>query len=160
MFDINSKYKSCKLLLVGNFEDEIVPVSRTFRNQIIENKNIISVGFQSDIRPFLKMMNIFVFPSYREGFGQSLLEAAAMGIPAIASNIIGCNEIIKDQYNGILIPPRSTLHLKNAMLRVLQDPRLVNSMAANSRRYVLNKYEQTKLWKNTVECYVRISNNM
>jgi len=155
---INSIHKNTKLVLVGKFEDELDPLNIEIKNEILNNKNIIFSGFQNDIRPFLKIMKVFVFPSYREGFGVSLMEAAAMGVPSIASNITGCNEIIKHNYNGLLIEPKSMIEIERAMSRLLASPSLLDKMGKISRQFVIDKYEQSVLWKDTLEAYSDIVN--
>lgn len=150
---INLSQQNTKLVLVGDFEDALDPLENDIKEIIQSHPNIIFAGFQSDIRPFLKMMNVFVFPSYREGFGVSLMEAAAMDVPVIASDIIGCNEIIKDGFNGILVPAKSLIHLENAMKLVLGNPVIINEMALVSRQYVIDKYERNKLWDEILKSY-------
>ena len=97
--------------------------------------------------------HVFVFPSYREGFGISLMEAAAMGVPSISSNITGCNEIIKDGYNGILIPSKSVSELFNAMEKLISDEDLLIELSSVSREFVISKYEQKKVWEDTLNSY-------
>lgn len=145
-----------RLLILGNFEDDLDPVRKDIKNEILSNPQIIFVGYQTDIRPYLKMMNVFVFPSYREGFGMSLLEAAAMEVPAISSDIIGCNEIIKEGYNGKLILPKSKDGLIKAMKDFIDDPELVKKMASVTRGYMIKKYDQKKLWSETLAEYLKI----
>lgn len=150
---VNANYPKTKLLLVGDFDTGINPIDSKVKDEIYANINILNVGFQQDIRPFLKMMHVFVFPSYREGFGVSLMEAAAMGVPAISSDIIGCNEIIINELNGLLIPPKSTSDLVNAMIRFIEDTDFLNKTASMSRKHVIQLYEQQKLWQETLEAY-------
>ena len=155
--EINKIFKHVKLLLVGNYEESLSPIDKTVKIEIEHNQNIISVGFQHDIRPFLKVMNIFVFPSYREGFGVSLMEAAAMNIPIIATDIIGCNEIIKDEYNGIMVPPKSTKDLSEAMLFLFLNKNKLEKMSKVTRKFIIDKYEQKLLWEQTLKAYCKIS---
>ena len=150
---VNANYPKTKLLVVGDFDTGINPIDSKVKDEIYANINILNVGFQQDIRPFLKMMHVFVFPSYREGFGVSLMEAAAMGVPAISSDIIGCNEIIINELNGLLIPPKSTSDLVNAMIRFIEDTDFLNKTASMSRKHVIQLYEQQKLWQETLEAY-------
>ena len=105
-------------------------------------------------------MDIFTFPSYREGFGLSLMEAAAMNVPAISSNITGCNEIIEDGYNGRLIASKSTDELKNAMEEFVLNPQLIKQMSGVSRQYVIDKYEQKQLWDKAIQAYKKIVNDV
>ncbi|MEO9021796.1 MAG: glycosyltransferase family 4 protein [Ginsengibacter sp.] len=154
---VYENYSNARLLLVGNFEHELDPIKEGIKNEIFTNPKIIFVGYQTDIRPYLKMMDVFVFPSYREGFGISLMEAAAMEVPAISSDIIGCNEIIEDGFNGKLILPRSKEDLLKAMENFMEDSLLVKQMSSVSRNSIIEKYEQNRLWKETLAEYVRIS---
>lgn len=149
---IYAKTPEARLLLVGNFEEGDL-LDMNIKEEIITNSAIINVGFQKDVRPFFKMMTVFVFPSYREGFGVSLMEAAAMGVPAISSNIIGCNEIIKEGYNGVLIPPKSVEALLKAMEMVLVNKDKIDEMSLVCRSYVEEKYEQKKVWEAILEEY-------
>lgn len=155
---INEIFPKTKLLLVGDFEEILDPIDLEIKKEIQNNKSIIHVGFQSDIRPFLNIMDIFVFPSYREGFGISLMEAAAMGVPSISTNIIGCNEVIKDGYNGVLIPPKSVNHLYKAMEMLLTDRNKLDDLSKVTRRFVIDRYEQNKLWEETLKAYSKVSN--
>lgn len=153
--EINKEHNNTRLLLVGDYE-ETDPVKEETKKEIANNPNIIFAGWQTDIRSFLKIMDLFVFPSYREGFGVSLMEAAAMNVPAISSNITGCNEIIKDGYNGRLIQSKSKDDLKNTMEQFIEKPKLLDQMSSVSRQYVINKYEQKKLWNKALEKYMSI----
>lgn len=107
-FDSISKAnKNVKLLLVGDFEDELDHVFPETKAIINSNKNCIAVGYQYDVRPYFAIANCLVFPSYREGFPNVVMQAGAMSLPAIVSNINGCNEIIINNKNGIIIPPKT-----------------------------------------------------
>jgi len=155
--EINKENNNTKLLLVGGYE-ESDPVLPTIKHEIENNENIIHVGLQKDVRPYLKMMDLFVFPSYREGFGISLMEAAAMNVPAISSNITGCNEIIEEEYNGKLIASKSVDELKNAMIDLMHSKDKLEQMSSVSRQYVIDKYEQNKLWEKALATYTNIIN--
>lgn len=157
--EINKTFMNTKLLLVGNYENLLSPLDKAVKMEIENNKNIINVGFQHDVRPYLKIMNIFVFPSYREGFGVSLMEAAAMDVPVIATDIIGCNEIIKDGYNGILVPLKSTEKLMKTMEMLLLNKKRLDNMSNVTRDFVIEKYEQKELWGKTLEAYCRVTDN-
>ena len=143
------------MLLVGDYENED-PIGLDIKKEIVDNSNIINVGYQKDVRSFLKLMDVFVFPSYREGFGISVMEAGAMEIPVISSNIIGCNEIIQNGVNGILIKPKSKEDLYRAMGIMLKDLNVLNGMGGKSRKLIIEKFEQKKLWENTLKSYTNI----
>jgi glycosyltransferase involved in cell wall biosynthesis len=150
---IAEKHPNTKLLLVGDYEEDLDPIDIITKKAIQSNNNIIITGWQKDIRPYLNLMDVFVLPSYREGFGISIMEAAAMNIPTICSNISGCNEIIKDGFNGKLISPKSVDELYGAMEIFIENPNLILQMGKVSRDYILNKYDQNFVWKESLKNY-------
>ncbi len=136
-----------KLLLVGNFEDDLDPLFPTTINSINTNANIISVGFQNDVRPYFSVSNCLVFPSYREGFPNVVLQSGAMELPSIVSDINGCNEIIEDSCNGLIIPVKNEIALFEAMKKMVNDKPLVNEMKMNCREMIVSKYNQKFVWE-------------
>ena len=145
-----------KLLLVGRMDIEENPISDKVRNTINKNDGIIATGRQSDVPAFLSITDLFVFPSYREGFGLSLMEAGAMGVPAIASDIIGCNEVIINGETGLLIPPHSSSAIVAAVDRVFNDRALYEKFHVNCRDSIVGRYEQNKLFGQYRNYYLSI----
>jgi glycosyltransferase involved in cell wall biosynthesis len=150
---LNSNFKNSKLLLVGSYEDELDPLKELTKKKIELNNNILTVGFQSDIKPFLSVMDLFVFPSYREGFGVVLMEAGAMEIPCISSNIIGCNEIIIKGVNGLLIPPRDEKELYVKMEHSILNKKEIKKMGVNARESIKERFEQIDVWNKYLKTY-------
>ncbi len=145
------------LLLVGAFEDEREPVKAEIKQAISTHPRIIHVGFQKDIRPFLAASDIFVFPSYREGFPNVVLQAAAMELPCIVSDINGSNEIIAHNENGLIVPVKNTQKLKLAMEDLLADSEKRKALLLKSRASILEKYDQKKVWLAILEEYNSLS---
>lgn len=154
---ISKRYPKIKLLLVGSYENDLDPLSEDTILTIKTNSNIIEAGIQRDVRSYLKAMDVFVFPSYREGFGIVLMEAAAMNVPAISSDIIGCNEIIEDGINGFLIPVKNREALLKAMTFALENPSVIEAMSKDTRQMIKSKFEQEELWKNTIHHLIQIT---
>lgn len=152
---LSLKYSDIKLLLIGWNEDKRNPVSDKTKEIIDNNKNIIATGPQSNIVPFLSITDLFVFPSYREGFGLSLMEAGAMNVPSIASNIPGCNEVIIDGLTGLLIEPRSTSAIIESIEKLYNDRELLDYLKSNCRKSIIERYEQNQLWQHYREYYLR-----
>lgn len=152
---IERDHPDTRLLLVGDYE-RFDPVSEEVKQIITDHHNIHMAGFQTDIRPWLMVMDLFVFPSYREGFGMALMEAMAMGVPAISSDITGCNEIIDHEKNGLLFEPRNEQALYHNMLRILDDKTLFEKLRSSARAQVVEKYEQKKVWENTLQAYTEL----
>ena len=138
--------ENIKLLLVGPSEDNLDPLSEKTKLSISNHNKIISVGYQSDVRPFFAVSNLLVFPSYREGFPNVVLQSAAMGLPSIVSDINGCNEIIKNDYNGIIIPSKDIKSLIQAMERIFIDKELYLRCKENSRLSIMKNYRQDLYW--------------
>lgn len=152
--ELAQKNPNLKLLLIGPFED-INPLMPDVLQQINANKNIINVGHQEDIRKFLIASDIFVFPSYREGFPQSLMQACALGIPAVATDINGCNEIIEHNKSGILIAPKSVQQIVSAVQQYIDDPAFRAKMSAQAQQFILQHFEQKAFWNLIIEEYQR-----
>jgi glycosyltransferase involved in cell wall biosynthesis len=136
-----------KLLLVGPFETELDPLLPKTISAIESNPNIISVGFQADVRPYFAISDCLVFPSYREGFPNVVLQAGAMGLPSIVTNINGCNEIIEEGVNGLIIPPKDIMALQNAMISLLEDKNVYKNLKNNARQMITSRYEQKLVWE-------------
>ncbi|MGZ9675086.1 glycosyltransferase family 4 protein [Flavobacterium sp. GNP001] len=151
--ELSKNNTHCKLLLVGPLESELDPLSAATLQAISTNRAIISVGFQADIRSYLSISNVFVFPSYREGFPNVVLQAGAMGLPSIVTNISGSNEIIQDNSNGIVIPVRDTQSLLTQMDLLLQDNVLTNNLAHSAREIIVTRYKQQMVWEAVLDTY-------
>ena len=142
------------LLLVGNFESELDPLEENTRNLINQYTQIIAAGFQLDVRPFFVASDVLVFPSYREGFPNVVLQAGAMELPSIVTDINGCNEIIQDGINGKIIPPRDENALYEAMKWFYEHREdEVKRMAGNARPMIAERYEQHKVWEALLKEY-------
>jgi glycosyltransferase involved in cell wall biosynthesis len=146
--------KNIKLLLVGPFEDTLDPISDKSKEILKTNKNIILTGFQNDVRSFFSISNCLVFPSYREGFPNVVLQAGAMGLPSIVSDINGCNEIIKDKINGFIIPPKDENTLFQTMHNILNTDEVNRKLTINSRKLIINRYDQKFVWKTIKNEYI------
>lgn len=149
----NNELTSIKLLLVGGLESDLDPLNPETLAEINQNKDIISAGFQQDVRPFFAISDALAFPSYREGFPNVVMQAGAMGLPSIVSDINGCNEIIVEGENGLIIPSKNVEKLKEKMLTLARDKNLYVKLKENSRRMIENRYEQSVVWNALLEEY-------
>ncbi|MGY0391574.1 glycosyltransferase family 4 protein [Bizionia sp. KMM 8389] len=142
-----------KLVLVGPLETELDPLLPETLHEMDANPNIITVGYQNDVRPFFAISNVLAFPSYREGFPNVVMQAGAMGLPAIVSNINGCNEIITDHKNGIIIPVKDKEAISKAIQQCLENKSQMESLKTQARPMIVNRYEQEKVWSALLEEY-------
>jgi glycosyltransferase involved in cell wall biosynthesis len=143
---LKRQYNHIKLLLVGPFEPELDPLSPLALQEIQTNKDIINVGFQQDIRPYLALSHALAFPSYREGFPNVPMQAGCMHLPSIVTNINGCNEIIEEEKNGLIIPAKDAAALQNSMERLLSDQQLYQQLKTNARSMIVARYDQEFFW--------------
>ncbi|CEN33985.1 glycosyltransferase family 4 protein [Capnocytophaga cynodegmi] len=147
------KINNVKLLLVGPMEKELDPLKEKTIKEIETNPSIISVGFQKDVRPYFAISNVLTFPSYREGFPNVVIQAGAMELPCIVSNINGCNEIIIEGENGVIIPPRQVDDLQKEMIQLLEDKKLYIHLKQNARKMIAERYDQSSVWEATLREY-------
>jgi glycosyltransferase involved in cell wall biosynthesis len=155
--DDDSTYTSSlcipKLLLVGTLEQKLDPLLTETLEKIQSDRDIIYVGYQNDVRPYLSISNALVFPSYREGFPNVVMQAGAMGLPSIVTDINGCNEIILEGKNGIIIPPKNKEALSEAMKYMIEHPTERRKMAEAARPLIASRYEQQAVWNALLEEY-------
>lgn len=157
---LQQEFTNCRLCLVGDFEAELDPVTPETAEHIHKHPAIKFMGWQEDIRPFLAAADAFVFPSYREGFPNVILQAGAMGLPCIVTNINGCNEIIENGKNGIIIPPHDSEYLYRTMCGFLSSPRLVEQLASAARPQIVQKYDRRTLWEALRKVYQEQISNL
>ncbi len=138
---LNNETPDVRLILVGSEENKLDPLRPDTRKIIEECEAIDAVGEQQDVRPWFAASDVAVLASYREGFPNVVIEAGAMGLPQIVTDINGAREIIIEGENGTIVPPKSTNALYEAMKRMLNaDYR--NSLAKNARKLIASRYEQ------------------
>jgi glycosyltransferase involved in cell wall biosynthesis len=114
------------------------------------------VDHVDDVRPYLSQAQVVVLPSYREGFPKSLLEAAAMGKPLIATDVPGCRDIVIDRVNGLLVPARDHQRLAQAMLALAGNPDLRLAMGQAGRALVKELFDETIVIRKTLGVYARV----
>ena len=144
---LSNIYPDLHLLLVGDYETHLDPI-QTHTHELIQNHpRIHAVAFQSDIRPCFCITDVLILPSYREGLPNVLIEGGSCGLPLIATNINGCNEVIIEGENGLLIPPRDTRALIHAIQKLLDDPELYRHLKDNARNSIVRRYDQHYYWE-------------
>ena len=139
---LNRELPATRLILVGPQEKELDPLSSATLSEIESNPAIEAVGNQADVRPWLIAADCHVLASYREGFPNVVIEAGAMGLPQIVTDINGANEIIVEGKNGTIVPPRDSDALYQAMKRMINDPDWRPQLDANARQMIASRYEQ------------------
>lgn len=156
---MSSLNREVKLVLVGPLESDLDPLLPATEKILKNNKNIISVGLQKDVRPYFALADALVFPSYREGFPNVVMQAGAMELPCIVSDINGCNEIIQDGKNGNIVPVKNAEKLQAAMHKMVEDKNWHKSLKANARPMITSRYEQQIIWQAILKTYQTLLNS-
>ena len=155
---LHEDYPDVRLVLIGPREDDLDPVLPATLERINSGNGIEAVGPQSDVRPFYASSDALVFPSYREGFPNVVIEAGAMGLPSIVTDINGSREIIIDGQNGVIVPPRDEEALYQAMKRFVEQPDEIAAMAQKARGLIASRYEQSYVRQCLYDFYHEILN--
>lgn len=150
---LNEVCPHTRLYLVGTFEDRLDPLLPQTRRWIEEHPAISAVGYQSDVRPYMAASDVLVLPSYREGFPNVVLQAGAMGLPCIVTDINGCNEAIVDGVNGRIVPKQDADALFDAMKELVENRESFVKMAGVAREMIASRYAQPDVWRATLEMY-------
>ena len=132
-----------RLYLVGGYDSGIDPIKEESLKAINTHPGIKSFGKQSDVIPFYAAADCLAFPSYREGFPNVVIEAGALGLPSIVTDIYGSNEIIEDGVNGVIIPSKDEDALYSAMIEMVNNVEKRESMASNARKIISERYEES-----------------
>src|SRR5690606_2034306 len=115
------EHTNIRMVLAGNFEKELDPLLPETEDFISKSDKLVAVGWVDDVRPFFAIIDCLAFPSYREGFPNVVMQAGAMGLYSIVTDINGCNEIVQDGVNGTIVPPKDSTTLYQAMKQVFND---------------------------------------
>ncbi len=152
---LNKEVPATRLILVGPEERHIDALTPETLRTIDECAGIEAVGPQGDVRPWLAASDVAILASYREGFPNVVIEAGAMGLPQIVTDINGAREIIIEGQNGTIVPSKDSDTLYKAMKRML-DEDYRNGLARNARTMIASRYEQGFVRKCLYEFYDQI----
>ena len=149
---IRRDFSDAHLMLVGKIESGD-PVPEEVLAILEKDERVHFTGFCQEVTPYYGAMDAFVLPSHREGFPVTPLEASAMGLPVIASNIRGCVDAVVNDKTGILVAPGSTIELEGAMRTILHDRKMAERLGGNGRKFVLENFQPTPIWEDLTKEY-------
>ena len=151
-----SQVKNSRLFMIGSIENP-ESLSKRLYSQSLSNSKITYTGNVSDVEKYLSAIDVLLLPSYREGFGNVIIEAAAMGIPAIVSNIPGPIDTILNNETALTIEPNSVESLKNAMNKILEIDYV--NMGRKAHNYVKQNFDSEILCRKILERKLSLYNN-
>ncbi len=146
---------NCILLLIGpgDAQDGTLTNSATGGGEA----NVRSIGYTPEPERYLAVTDIFCLPSYREGFGNVVIEAAAMGVPAIGTDIVGLRDAIVDGETGLLIPPKDSAALAKVIISLLDNPSLLSEMGGKAMRRAVSQFDARTVNAAVLDEYQRLS---
>ncbi len=153
--NILKAYKDVYVLLIGGVEKEDSVNAELYEWSKTE-EHIIYCGSTNEVQKYMAAMDCYVMPSYREGFGLTVVEAGAMGVPVICTNIPGPTDAIHDGLNGIIIEKKDSKSLRDAILRIYSDKGLADKLGMAGYKNVKENYEQNNLFKYILEDRVKL----
>jgi glycosyltransferase involved in cell wall biosynthesis len=153
--NLAGRHADMHLLIVGPFEEND-PLSAEDKLFMESDPRIHLVGPQRVVAPFFSMMDIFIMPSYREGFGVTNIEASAMELPVVSTLIPGCIDSVQDGVTGTLVPVRDIEALKSAIEIYIDDVQLRKEHGKNGRERVLRDFQPEVIWKELSKEYSEV----
>jgi len=149
---VHERNRKVMLLLIGDYEHRDRPADDVIRT-ISGHPSIRFVGFQSDVVPGMAAMDVVALPTYREGLGNVLLEAAALGLPTVATDATGARDAILPGTTGVQVPVGDAEALRDAFLMLARDPALREQMGRAGRAWVCANFDQSDVWQRQIREY-------
>lgn len=151
------KFPSAILLSVGSGDkekkDSIDPA--IVKDFGIEN-NVMFLGERTDVDEIYSVIDVFVLPSWREGFSHSLMEASAMAKPTVATDIRGCREIVEHDKTGLLVPPKNAEKLAEAIIYLLSNSDKAAQMGFEARKKAEVEFDERNIFEKTEKVYMAL----
>jgi glycosyltransferase involved in cell wall biosynthesis len=149
---VQRSYPDALLVMGGSFEDRD-PVDAGTRERLTGDPSVRLLGFVEDTASFYAAIDVLVLPTYREGFPNVLLEAAAMGVATVATRVTGCVDAVVDGVTGTLVEARNAEALAQAIRRYLDDPTLRTLHGLQGRERAIKHFTQTRIWNELANLY-------
>ncbi|HQK69978.1 MAG TPA: glycosyltransferase family 4 protein [Bacteroidales bacterium] len=146
-----SEMANLRLLIVGPAEGNQIN-NKNLLTRMKQHPGIILTGVQQNVPLFMSVMDVFVLPAWWEGFGNVLIQAAAMGVPVIGTNSTGVKDAVNKDYNGLLVEPKSVTQLTQAMKLLYKDNELRERLGKNGLEWAKN-FENEIIWKGMEQVY-------
>jgi glycosyltransferase involved in cell wall biosynthesis len=158
--ELAGKHAEAELVIIGgNIAQDIEPFQRQFMDTVRSRglvDRVVVTGITNHVSKYLSTLDVFVLPSYREGMPRALLEAMSMGLPAVATEIRGCREIIADGA-GFLYPPHDVRRLAELLLRLREmAPEERARIGERARRRVVAEFDERGYVARQVACIERL----
>jgi glycosyltransferase involved in cell wall biosynthesis len=145
------------LIMVGPFEEDLDPLPDEVVSFLKTDKRVMLVGFQSDVRPWIMASDVFVFPSYREGFPNVVMQSCLLEVPCVVSDINGCNEIVSAGTTGLIVPTKDVNSLATAMAELVGDINKRRKFGIAAREFVATNFGRDYVWESIRREYIDLA---
>ncbi|MFI5054166.1 MAG: glycosyltransferase, partial [Acidimicrobiia bacterium] len=145
------------LVVVGDTDPDKPDALATAVITRAREQGVRFLGHRDDVDALYSAMDVFVLASHREGFPRAAMEAAAMGLPIVATDVRGCRQVVEDGRNGLLVPVRDPAALTRAILRLGDDPERRARMATESITMARERFDERQVVAKVLECYLAIA---
>ena len=142
---IKGSFPFAKFIIVGALDENPAGIAKCFIDEVVAQGVVDYVGSTSDVLPYLQQSEVFVLPSYREGTPRSVLEAMAVGLPIITTDVPGCRQTVSSGLNGILVAEKNVDSLYSAMFELINNSDLRSKMGAESLLIAKKVYDVNKV---------------
>ncbi len=152
--DIIEEYKNVWLVIIGPEEPEKADriSADTYKKYGIDTRTVY-LGTRDDIAEILSCIDIYTLPSWREGFPRSAIEAAAMGLPIVTTDIRGCRQVVENEQNGLLVPLRNVDQLKGALIELIKSPDLRQKYGQAGLEKAKKEFDENEVCKIVINTY-------
>lgn len=147
--NISLGYDNVKLLIIGS-KDDISTIDKELYEWSMNNNNIIYVGRTNEVEKYLSVMDIFILPSYREGFGSVILEAETMGIPVIVTDVPGPTDAMINNKTGLVVRKGDAIELSNAIKHLIENENIRYSMGKEGVSFAKENFECEKFYEHVL----------
>ena len=152
---LRRKYPNAKIALAGSVDKSKDSISDEELLKLIDMGDIIYLGHVPNVFSILVKAKVFVLPSYREGTPRSTLEAMAVGLPIITTDVPGCRETVEQGKNGLLVVAKSALKLFEAMEALLYNDDLIERMGQRSRSICEERFDVKSVNKKVIDTIMK-----
>lgn len=149
---LSARHPDLKLVIVGDFEESDA-IRQENIDKIHGNENIILCGYTLDIQKYYRLMDLFIFPTYREGFGNVSIEAQAMGVPVVAFDVTGAKDTLIHGQTGMIVEDKDAPGLTATIGRLIENPEAVERMSAVSRGFVTDHFDRVFMQEELLKFY-------
>ena len=155
----SKKHKNVHLIICGRHQPDTMPLEESSLKILYTNKSITYQGYQDDVRPYFIASDAFVLPSHREGLPNVLLQAGALEIPIVCTDILGNTDVVTSGKNGIIVKKNDVNDLVRGMEEIMLNSSLNQNLKSNARNMITSRYDRNKILAAYLEEYRTLLNS-